>query len=139
MTGMSGKTGKNGMSGKTGMPLEGLCGWNAWNVLGTHRCISRRSPCLLCIEFLSGFWIHTSSSTRRALCLLHVELDSGWRILWMYVHTCMELVGCMWMVYGYPCRIGAEESCRTSSCRIAVLGSLCEDCSATASNGAFLK
>ena len=30
-------------------------------------------------------------------------------------------VACMWMVYGYPCRIGAEESCRTSSCRIAVL------------------
>ena len=25
------------------------------------------------------------------------------------------------MVVGYPCRIGAEESCRTSSCRIAVL------------------
>ena len=29
------------------------------------------------------------------------------------------------MLYGYPCRIGvvigAEESCRTSSCRIAVL------------------
>ena len=25
------------------------------------------------------------------------------------------------MMYGYPCRIGAEESCRTSSCRIAVL------------------
>ena len=36
---------------------------------------------------------------------------------------------CMMYVYGYPCRIGAgvkvgigaEESCRTSSCRIAVL------------------
>ena len=27
----------------------------------------------------------------------------------------------MWMMYGYPCRIGAEESCRNSSCRIAVL------------------
>ena len=31
---------------------------------------------------------------------------------------------CGWMVYGYPCRIGvgigAEESCKTSSCRIAV-------------------
>ena len=25
------------------------------------------------------------------------------------------------MADGYPCRIGAEESCRTSSCRIAVL------------------
>ena len=42
---------------------------------------------------------------------------------------CMELVCCV--VDGYPCRIGvvvgagigagAEESCRTSSCRIAVL------------------
>ena len=36
-------------------------------------------------------------------------------------------VACGWcmvdgcMVDGYPCRIGAEESCRTSSCRIAVL------------------
>ena len=39
----------------------------------------------------------------------------------MHVYTCMELECCMWMVYGYPCRIGAEESCRTSSCRIAVL------------------
>ena len=29
-----------------------------------------------------------SSSTRRALCLLHVELDSGWRILWIVVCTC---------------------------------------------------
>ena len=28
---------------------------------------------------------------------------------------------CVWRLYGYPCRIGAEESCRTSSCRIAVL------------------
>ena len=28
---------------------------------------------------------------------------------------------CMEVVCGYPCRIGAEESCRTSSCRIAVL------------------
>ena len=28
---------------------------------------------------------------------------------------------CMMYVYGYPCRIGAEESCRTSLCRIAVL------------------
>ena len=36
------------------------------------------------------------------------------------VYMCMELVCCMWMD-GYPCRIGAEESCRTSSCRIAVL------------------
>ena len=36
--------------------------------------------------------------------------------------ACVHVYGaCMWMVYGYPCRIGAEESCRTSSCRIAVL------------------
>ena len=43
----------------------------------------------------------------------------------------MELVLYGWctggarLLYGYPCRIGvvigAEESCRTSSCRIAVL------------------
>ena len=31
----------------------------------------------------------------------------------------LHVVWCM--LYGYPCRIGAEESCRTSSCRIAVL------------------
>ena len=35
--------------------------------------------------------------------------------------ACVHVYGvCMWMD-GYPCRIGAEESCRTSSCRIAVL------------------
>ena len=28
------------------------------------------------------------SSTRRVLCLLHVELDSGWRILWIVVCMC---------------------------------------------------
>ena len=66
--------------------------WNVWNVIGrsckTQGCISRISPCLLCVEFL--FWNEgplpsvCSSSIRRALCLLHVELDSGWRILWMY-------------------------------------------------------
>ena len=127
MTGMSGKTGK---TGKTGNVWKDWSDWNVWNVLGrsckTHGCISRRSPCLLCVEFLfwnEGLFLPSvcSSNTRRALCLLHVELDSGWRILWMHVYTCMELVcGCS-MVDGYPCRIGAEESCRTSSCRIAVL------------------
>ena len=30
----------------------------------------------------------SSNSTRRALCLLHVKLDSGWRILWIVVCTC---------------------------------------------------
>ena len=46
----------------------------------THGWISRRSPCLLCVEFLE-----LDCSTRRALCLLHVELDPGWRILWIVV------------------------------------------------------
>ena len=68
--------GKAGRSGTTGMFCK------------THGCISRRSPCLLCVEFL--FWNEgplpsVCSSTRRALCLLHVELDSGWRILWIVV------------------------------------------------------
>ena len=62
VTGVSGKTGKtgmSGMSGKTGMSVITGCLWkvlrlNAWNVLVTHGCISRRSPCLLCVEFL--FW-----------------------------------------------------------------------------------
>ena len=79
--------------------------WRYWNIVEfvelpgkagmsgmsckTHGCISRRSPCLLCVEFL--FWNEgplpsvCSSSTRRALCLLYVELDSGWRILWIVV------------------------------------------------------
>ena len=46
--------------------------WNVWNVSGatgvtgmsckTHECISRRSPCLLCVEFLeSGVWYSKSS------------------------------------------------------------------------------
>ena len=44
--------------GVTGVAFVRTCGWNAWNVTGrsckTHGCISRRSPCLLCVEFL--FW-----------------------------------------------------------------------------------
>ena len=36
------------------------------------------------------------------------------------------------------CRVGAEESYKTSSCRIAVLEVSVEDCNVTASN-AFLK
>ena len=36
----------------------------------------------------------SSSSIQRALCLLHVELDSGWRILWMHVcGVCRLYVG----------------------------------------------
>ena len=37
-------SGVSGTTGMSGMSLEGLC--------KTHGCISRRSPCLLCIEFL---------------------------------------------------------------------------------------
>ena len=86
--GVSGKTGKtwnvSGAIGVTGVAFVRTCGWNAWNVTGrsckTHGCISRRSPCLLCVEFLeTGLKVSLpsvcSSSTRRALCLLHVELD----------------------------------------------------------------
>ena len=50
-TGMSGKagmSGKTGMSGKIGM--SGMPGMSC----RTHGWISRRSPCLLCVEFL--FW-----------------------------------------------------------------------------------
>ena len=59
-TGMSGKTGMSGMSGKTGMsvitgvPLEGLAAGMPGMSCRTHGWISRRSPCLLCVEFL--FW-----------------------------------------------------------------------------------
>ena len=89
--------------------------WNVWNVSGatgvtgmsckTHGCISRRSPCLLCVEFLES----VMSGIRRALCLLHVELDSGWRILWI-ARVALELELEL-----------LEEFCRTPSCRIAVL------------------
>ena len=48
----------SGAIGVTGVAFVRTCGWNAWNVIGrsckTHGCISRRSPCLLCVEFL--FW-----------------------------------------------------------------------------------
>ena len=62
-TGMSGKTGKTGMSGMsektgmsvvTGVPLEGLVAGMPGMSCRTHGWISRRSPCLLCVEFL--FW-----------------------------------------------------------------------------------
>ena len=64
MTGMSGKTGKSGMSGMSGktgmsinnwMPLEGLAAGMPGMSCRTHGWISRRSPCLLYVEFL--FWI----------------------------------------------------------------------------------
>ena len=42
VSGVSGSTGMSGKTGKTGMPCK------------THGWISRRSPCLLCVEFL--FW-----------------------------------------------------------------------------------
>ena len=127
-TGMSGKTGKTGMSGKTemsgmtGVPLKGLvAGMPGMFLEGlvrhTDEFLERFSLPSMRRIFFPGMKVSLpsvcSSSTRRALCLLHVELDSGWRILWMHV--------CRLYVDGYPCRIGAEESCRTSSCRIAVL------------------
>ena len=47
-------TGMSGMSGVTGVPLEGLVAGMPGMSCRTHGWISRRSPCLLCIEFL--FW-----------------------------------------------------------------------------------
>ena len=51
-------SGATGVTGVTGVAFVRTCGWTAWNVTGrsckTHGCISRRSPCLLCVEFL--FW-----------------------------------------------------------------------------------
>ena len=87
------------MTGMSGMSLEQL------ELPGmsckTHGCISRRSPCLLCVEFLE-----LDCSTRRALCLLHVEFSV----------LCTCRIGA-----GIGAGIGAEESCKTSSCRIVVL------------------
>ena len=77
---LPGKAGRSRMTEMSGMSLEGL-------VRHTD-AFFRRSPCLLCVKFLfleSGMKVSLpsvcSSSTQRALCLLHVELDSGWRIL----------------------------------------------------------
>ena len=48
----------SGAIGVTGVAFVRTCGLNAWNVIGrsckTHGCISRRSPCLLCVEFLES-------------------------------------------------------------------------------------
>ena len=62
--------------------------WNVWNVCGIHGWISRRSLCLLYVEFL--FWIEGHFALWNVVvvleelsCLLYVELDSGWRILCM--------------------------------------------------------
>ena len=101
--------------------------WNVWNVSGatgvtgmsckTHGCISRRSPCLLCVEFL--FWSEGLFALwnvvvvlEELFCLLYVELDSGWRILWIVV-LCARVE--------LELELELEESCRASSCRIAVL------------------
>ena len=106
MSGMSGKIGRTGMSGMSGMPLEGLAaGMPGVFLEGLVRHMDGFLEDLLAFyayNFFSGMKVSlpsvcSSSSTRRALCLLHVELDSGWRILWMHVYTCMELVCCMWM------------------------------------------
>ena len=83
---MTGESGETGMSGTTGVHLEGLVAGMPGMSCKTHGWISRRSPCLLCVEFL--FW-NACSSTRRALCLLHVQLDSGFGILWM--HGCVHV------------------------------------------------
>ena len=74
-TGMSGMSGKTGMSVMTGVPLEGLVAGMPGMSCRTHGWISRRSPCLLC-----------------------VELDSGWRILWMY---CSVMCTCRLYVDGW--------------------------------------
>ena len=47
-------SGATGMSVITGVPLEGLVAGMPGMSCGTHGWISRRSPCLLCVEFL--FW-----------------------------------------------------------------------------------
>ena len=97
--------GKAGVSGTSGRSCK------------THGCISRRSPCLLCVEFL--FWNEgplpsvCSSSTRRAL------LSSACRIGFWMENSLDCSVMCTWA--GIGAGIGAEEFCKTSSCRIAVL------------------
>ena len=45
-------SGATEVTGVTGVPLEGLVAGMPGMSCKTHGCISRRSPCLLCVEFL---------------------------------------------------------------------------------------
>ena len=54
VSGVSGMTGISGKTGMSGMSLEGLVAGMPGMSCRTHGWISRRSPCLLCVEFL--FW-----------------------------------------------------------------------------------
>ena len=76
-------------------------GWkvmNDWNVCKTHGCISRRSPCLLCIEFL--FWSEGLFALWNVVVVLMSSLSSVCRIgFWME-----NSLDCSVMC---TCRIGA--------------------------------
>ena len=96
MSGISGIPLEGLAAGKPGMSLEGL-------VVDTDGFLVEDLLAFYVKNFFSGLKVSSPSgcsSNRRALCLLYVELNSG----------------CILCVHGYPCRIGAEESCRTSSC-----------------------
>ena len=88
---LPGKAGMSGMSVMTGVPLEGLVAeCLECPVEHTDGFLEDLLAFYARISFLeSGMKVSLpsvcSSSTRRALCLLHVELDSGWRILWIVV------------------------------------------------------
>ena len=91
MTGMSEMTVKTGMSRTSGKPLEGLAaGMPGMPLEGLGGHMDGFLEDLLAFyvyNFFSGMKVSLpsgcSSSTRRALCLLHVE-NSGWRILWIH-------------------------------------------------------
>ena len=112
-------------------------GWkvmNDWNVSGmpleqlelsrmsckTHGRISRRSLCLLCVEFLS--WNEGLFALWNVVVVLKELLSSACRIgFWMENSLdCSVMCTCS-IGAGIGAGIGAEESCKTSSCRIAVL------------------
>ena len=86
----------------------------------THGWISRRSPCLLCVEFLS--WNEGLFALWNVVVVLEELLSSVCRIgFWMENSLdCSVMCTCS-IGAGIGAGIGAEESCKTSSCRIAVL------------------
>ena len=54
--------------------LERSCGWSAWNVFGAHGWISRRSPCLLCVEFLV---VKYSKSSLSSVCRIGFWMENS--------------------------------------------------------------
>ena len=106
------------MTGMSGMSLEQL------ELPGmfckTHGWISRRSPRLLCVEFL--FWNEGLFALWNVVVVLEELLSSVCRIGFWRENSLDCSVMCTCSIgAGIGAGIGAEESYKTPSCRIAVL------------------